>query len=58
MSGPHVECFACSGEGVEDCPECDGTGVTYDGDGDEYQCGECLGSGVVDCTECEGTGEA
>lgn len=30
------------------CPECQGSGITYNIDGEEVDCAECEGSGEVD----------
>lgn len=47
-------CAECGGDGMEECPVCEGEGSTYDMDVCEF----CDGEGYVECSECEGEGEA
>jgi len=56
--GDSAECWSCdgSGEGSDDCSECDGIGSIEcskcEGDG----CKKCDDEGTVDCKSCNGTG--
>ena len=45
-------CPKCHGCGEMDCPECNGTGYSFDGG----QCENCYGEGTVTCDRCGGSG--
>lgn len=46
-------CPECGGIGTLICANCDGRGITLDGE----ECLECLGDGDIECDECNGSGE-
>lgn len=46
-------CDECNGNGVSECPSCDGKGHDYVG----APCGNCDSMGDVECERCDGWGE-
>lgn len=59
----HVSIYICktcggSGQTLQDCPECNGTGF-IDGDCTKGECPNCAGSGhlKLDCLQCHGSGK-
>jgi hypothetical protein len=46
-------CGYCDGDGLGECPECEGEGEV-----DGEVCYYCKGEGYLECPECDGEGEA
>lgn len=51
-------CPLCKRKGYIECPECEGTGIYEDWDGQEKICWLCDGEEIKKCSICNGKGKA
>lgn len=47
-----IDCDACNGSGIQECPRCYGEGENSDG----TTCSYCGGLGDIACPHCHGSG--
>ena len=47
-----IDCEVCRTSGVQECTQCNGSGVATNG----CRCNHCGGTGIDDCSRCGGTG--